>query len=180
MKESHMRTKLAHTGDLELAKKIQSSVSVPKVLPIYMSSVFTFDDVPSLDAVYAGEADGYVYSRMTNPSTDAAEEMLAAAEGADGALVFSSGMAAIINAIIANVQAGDHIVSSPVLYGGVYDPHLLARRARTDHPVPVRGWHDRHGPCQMGTDVFHAPQGYFPRQRVRPVADFRSNSRYVF
>ena len=41
MKESHMRTKLAHTGDLELAKKIQSSVSVPKVLPIYMSSVFT-------------------------------------------------------------------------------------------------------------------------------------------
>ena len=91
MKESHMRTKLAHTGDLKLAKKIQSSVSVPKVLPIYMSSVFTFDDVPSLDAVYAGEADGYVYSRMTNPSTDAAEEMLAAAEGADGALVFSSG-----------------------------------------------------------------------------------------
>lgn len=53
MKESHMRTKLAHTGDLKLAKKIQSSVSVPKVLPIYMSSVFTFDDVPSLDAVYA-------------------------------------------------------------------------------------------------------------------------------
>lgn len=129
MKESHMRTKLAHTGDLELAKKIQSSVSVPKVLPIYMSSVFTFDDVPSLDAVYAGEADGYVYSRMTNPSTDAAEEMLAAAEGADGALVFSSGMAAIINAIIANVQAGDHIVSSPVLYGGVYDyfKHELPR-----------------------------------------------------
>ena len=41
MKESHMRTKLAHTGDLELAKKIQSSVSVPKVLPIYMSSVFS-------------------------------------------------------------------------------------------------------------------------------------------
>ena len=129
MKESHMRTKLAHTGDLELAKKIQSSVSVPKVLPIYMSSVFTFDDVPSLDAVYAGEADGYVYSRMTNPSTDAAEEMLAAAEGTDGALVFSSGMAAIINAIIANVQAGDHIVSSPVLYGGVYDyfKHELPR-----------------------------------------------------
>lgn len=129
MKESHMRTKLAHTGDLELAKKIQSGVSVPKVLPIYMSSVFTFDDVPSLDAVYAGEADGYVYSRMTNPGTDAAEEMLAAAEGADGALVFSSGMAAIINAIVANVQAGDHIVSSPVLYGGVYDyfKHELPR-----------------------------------------------------
>lgn len=129
MKESHMRTKMVHTGDQEIAKRMQSGVSVPKVLPIYMSSVFSFDDVPSLDAVYAGEAEGYVYSRMTNPSTDAAEEMLAAAEGADGALVFSSGMAAIINTIIANVQAGDHIVSSPVLYGGVYDyfKHELPR-----------------------------------------------------
>lgn len=130
MKESHMRTKLAHTGDLKLAKKIQSSVSVPKVLPIYMSSVFTFDDVPSLDAVYAGEADGYVYSRMTNPSTDAAEEMLAAAEGADGALVFSSGMAAIINAIIANVQAGDHIA------GGEQGASALIRECSTIKFVP--------------------------------------------
>lgn len=129
MKESHMRTRLVHGGDQELAKKLQEGVSVPKVLPIYMSSVFSFDDVPSLDAVYANEADGYVYSRMSNPSTDAAAELLAAAEGAEGALVFSSGMAAIINAIIANVQAGDHIVSSPVLYGGVYDyfKHELPR-----------------------------------------------------
>ena len=68
MKESRMRTKLAHTGDLELAKKIQSSVSVPKVLPIYMSSVFTFDDVPSLDAVYAGEADAVSYTHLTLPT----------------------------------------------------------------------------------------------------------------
>lgn len=91
MNEKHMRTRLVHAGENELAKKIASSVSVPKVLPIYMSSVFSFDDVPSLDAVYAGDASGYVYSRMTNPSTDAVEEILAAAEGADGALVFASG-----------------------------------------------------------------------------------------
>ena len=123
MKEKNINTKLAHTGDIELSKKLANSVSVPKVLPIYMSSVFSFDDVPTLDAVYAGEADGYVYSRMSNPGTDAVEMALASIEGdkAAGALVFSSGMAAIINSIIANVQAGDHIVSSPVLYGGVYD-----------------------------------------------------------
>jgi len=129
MNGKNIKTRLAHAGDNELAKKISSGVSVPKVLPIYMSSVFSFDDVPSLDAVYAKEADGYVYSRMSNPGTDAAEEVLAAAEEAEGALVFSSGMAAIINAIIANVQAGDHIVSSPVLYGGVYDyfKHELPR-----------------------------------------------------
>ena len=129
MNEKDIKTRLAHAGENELAKKIASGVSVPKVLPIYMSSVFSFDDVPSLDAVYAGEANGYVYSRMTNPGTDAAEEILAAAENAGGALVFSSGMAAIITSIIGNVQSGDHIVSSPVLYGGVYDyfKHELPR-----------------------------------------------------
>ncbi len=121
MKEKHISTKLAHTGEAQFAKKVHQGVSVPKVLPIYMSSVFSFDDVPSLDAVYDGEAEGYVYSRMSNPSTDAAEEILAAAEGADGAIVFASGMAAIVTSIIANVKMGDHIISSPVLYGGVYD-----------------------------------------------------------
>ena len=86
-----------------MAKNAAASVSVPKVLPIHMTSVYSFDDVESLDAVYAGEQRGYVYSRMANPTTDNVEEMLAAAEGADGALVFSSGMAAIINTVIAYV-----------------------------------------------------------------------------
>ena len=58
---------------------------------------------------------------MANPSLDCVEDVLAAAEGCDGAIVLSSGMAAIITTIIANVKAGDHIVASPVLYGGVYD-----------------------------------------------------------
>ena len=74
MEKKHLRTRLAHTGDVGIAKKIHAGVSVPKVLPIYMTSVFSFDDVPTLDAVYEGNADGYVYTRMTNPSTDAVEE----------------------------------------------------------------------------------------------------------
>ena len=90
-------------------------------MPIYMSSVFSFDDVASLDAVYDGTQPGYVSTRMSNPGTDCVEEVLTAAEGSDGAIVFSSGMAAIITAFMANVSTGDHIISSPVLYGGVYD-----------------------------------------------------------
>lgn len=121
MKEKGMMTKLIHAGETELAKKVAKSVSVPKVMPIYMSSVFSFDDVPSLDAVYDGTAEGYVYSRNGNPGIDAVEEILSAAEQSEGALVFSSGMAAITTALISSVQAGDHIISSPVLYGGVYD-----------------------------------------------------------
>lgn len=116
-----LMTRLTHSGENEAAKRIARSVSVPKVVPVYMSSVFCFDDVPSLDGVYDGTKQGYVYSRMSNPGYDCLNEVLASAEGCDGALCFGSGMAAIIAAFLANVAAGDHIVSSPVLYGGVYD-----------------------------------------------------------
>ncbi|WP_027701344.1 trans-sulfuration enzyme family protein [Metaclostridioides mangenotii] len=121
MSEKKFSTKVIHAGEVEFMKKAMSGVSIPKVPPIFMSSVFSFDDVPTLDAVYDGTAEGYVYSRMSNPTTDGVCEILAAAEGCDDAIVFSSGMAAIINSIIGNVKAGDHIISSPVLYGGVYD-----------------------------------------------------------
>ena len=83
MSTSDLTTRICHAGGHELAKKIQSSVSVPKVIPIFTSSVFSFDDVPTLDSVYDGSADGYVYSRMANPSLDAVEEVLSAAEGTD-------------------------------------------------------------------------------------------------
>ena len=114
-------TEIIHAGGNSLAKKTAQSVSVPKVMPIYMSSVFSFDDVPSLEGVYDGAQSGYVYTRMANPSIDCVQEVLTAAEGGGGTLVFSSGMAAIVTAIIANVKAGDHLLASPVLYGGVYD-----------------------------------------------------------
>ena len=60
MEDKHLMTRVTHAGEKEIAKQVARSVSTPKVLPIYMSSVFSFDDVPSLDAVYAGEAEGYV------------------------------------------------------------------------------------------------------------------------
>ena len=119
--EKGLSTKLIHAGESEFAKKVATSVSQPKVMPIYMSSVFSFDDVPTLDAVYDGTQEGYVYSRMSNPGIDSLTDVICQAEGCDGAIVFSSGMAAIINSFITNVEKGDHIISSPVLYGGVYD-----------------------------------------------------------
>lgn len=121
MKQKQLATTLIHTGEVEYAKKMAKQVSQPKVLPIYMNSVFSFDDVEMLDAVYEQRAEGYVYSRMCNPGSDAVQEILAKAEGADDALVFSSGMAAITTTFLSQVQAGDHIIASSVLYGGVYD-----------------------------------------------------------
>lgn len=121
MNDKGFRTNIIHSGEVDFMKKVMSGVAVPKVAPIFMSSVFSFADVPTLDKVYDGTAEGYVYARMTNPGTDGVCEVLAAAEGCDGAVAFSSGMAAIITSFLAFVKAGDHIISSPVLYGGVYD-----------------------------------------------------------
>ncbi|MBE5806915.1 MAG: aminotransferase class I/II-fold pyridoxal phosphate-dependent enzyme [Clostridiales bacterium] len=112
---------LLHTGDGQFAKRMKDHAAVPEALPVYMTSVFAFDDVPSVDAIYEHEAEGYIYSRMRHPNADAVAEILSAADGGEDALVFSSGMAAITLSILSLVQAGDHIVASPVLYGGVRD-----------------------------------------------------------
>ena len=117
----NLNTKLLHTGDGQFYKQVAKSSSVPEVLPIYRTSVFAFDDVPSVDMIYEGEDEGYIYTRMKHPNMDAVSEIIAAADGTEAALVFSSGMAAIVLSILAVVQQGDHIISSPVLYGGVHD-----------------------------------------------------------
>lgn len=121
MSDKKLSTKLIHTGDGQNYKKISQSASVPEVLPVYLTSVFAFDDVPSVDNIYDHKADGYIYSRIKHPNTDAVAEILAAAEGAEDALLFSSGMSAIIISILAAVSSGDHVIASPVLYGGVHD-----------------------------------------------------------
>ena len=118
---NNLNTRLNHTGDGQFYKQVAQSSSVPEVLPVYRTSVFAFDDVPSVDRIYEGEDDGYIYSRIKHPNTEAVSEILAAAEETEAALVFSSGMSAIALSLLSVVQQGDHIISSPVLYGGVHD-----------------------------------------------------------
>ncbi|MBR1686071.1 MAG: aminotransferase class I/II-fold pyridoxal phosphate-dependent enzyme [Clostridia bacterium] len=116
-----LSTILAHAGDWKQTKKLNALRESPEVLPVYMTSVFAFDDTQSVDDVYEGVEDGYIYSRMRHPNNDAVAEVLAAADGAEEGLVFSSGMSAILLSILAVIRSGDHVVSSPVLYGGVRD-----------------------------------------------------------
>jgi methionine-gamma-lyase len=74
----------------------------------------------SLDAVYAGESHGYIYTRNGNPVNDALSEIMSGIEEGGGALSYSSGMAAISLSILAHVSSGDHIIASSVLYGGSF------------------------------------------------------------
>src|SRR5699024_816047 len=64
---------------------------------------------------------GYIYTRLNNPTNNVLEERLAALEGGIGAVVTSSGMAAITTALLTILRAGDHIVAANSLYGGTYN-----------------------------------------------------------
>jgi len=117
----NLPTRLLHTGDAKFAGKVADMSSLPETMPIYLTSVFAFDNIADVDSIYEKEADGYIYSRIAAPNADATSEILASADGGDGALVFASGMAAITTSILSFVQSGDHVIASPVLYGGVQD-----------------------------------------------------------
>jgi cystathionine beta-lyase/cystathionine gamma-synthase len=88
--------------------------------PIVQTTTYRFID--SGDAVkYArGDPDVYVYTRYHNPTVADAQERLALMAGAEKALLFSSGMAAITSAVLSVVKQGDEIISTPALYGGTY------------------------------------------------------------
>jgi cystathionine beta-lyase/cystathionine gamma-synthase len=107
----------------------------PVATPIVQTSTYRFAD--SGDAVrYArGDKDVYVYTRYHNPTVHEAEERLALIMGAEKALLFSSGMAAITSAIQAITKAGDEIISTSALYGGTY---RFFRDILPNHQVTVR------------------------------------------
>ncbi|NRD07542.1 O-acetylhomoserine aminocarboxypropyltransferase/cysteine synthase family protein [Rathayibacter agropyri] len=85
--------------------------------PIYLTAGFGFDSFEEGRERFAG-ADGYTYTRVGNPTTDAVERRLAALEGGVEALVVGSGQAAITVALLALASAGDHVVAAASLYEG--------------------------------------------------------------
>lgn len=86
--------------------------------PIYMTTSYVFDDAQHAENRFNLSDAGPIYTRLNNPTTTALEDRLATLEGGVGAVAFSSGQAAETAAIINLASAGDHIVTSPRLYGG--------------------------------------------------------------
>lgn len=79
--------------------------------PIMQTSNFRFNKVDELRAAFADEMSTYLYSRGLNPTVDILRKKLAALDGAEDCLIFNNGAAAIFAGVLANVKAGDHIVS---------------------------------------------------------------------
>jgi cystathionine beta-lyase/cystathionine gamma-synthase len=90
----------------------------PKTMPIYQTSVFTFDNLNELEAYFEQPNQSYMYSRYGNPNSDELAEEVNRLEGGDGAVVTSSGMSAILTSILTFCQSGDHVLCSEEIYGG--------------------------------------------------------------
>ncbi|NEJ73185.1 aminotransferase class I/II-fold pyridoxal phosphate-dependent enzyme [Rhizobium phaseoli] len=86
------------------------------VPPIFQTSLFTFSDYDEMITVYRGEKVRPTYTRGLNPTVRAFEEMLAKLEGAEDALGFASGMAAISSSVLSFVEPGDRIVAVKHVY----------------------------------------------------------------
>ncbi len=93
--------------------------------PIIQSSTFAFKNNAELEAYLAGDIDRHLYGRWSNPTVSAAEAKLAALECAEGALAFSSGMAAISCTVLSYVQSGQSVLALDSIYGATYE--LLAQ-----------------------------------------------------
>ena len=84
---------------------------------LYLTSSFVFENAAQAAARFANEEPGYVYSRFSNPTVTSFQERLAALEGAEACVATASGMSAILATVMGLMKAGDHIVSSPSIFG---------------------------------------------------------------
>ena len=117
-----------------------------RALPIYQTTSYTFRDTDHAAALFGLAEPGNIYTRIMNPTQAVVEERIAALEGGIGALLLSSGQAAETMAILNLASSGDHLVSSPSLYGGTYNlfhytlPKLGIEVSFVDDPDDPDSW----------------------------------------
>lgn len=130
----------------------------PRVVPICQSTTFKYESSDAMGDLFDLKASGFFYTRLANPTTDAVEQKIAALEGGAGAMLTSSGQAAVFSSLFNISQAGDHIISTSTLYGGTFN--LLHKTMR-----------------QMGIDItFVDPDA--PEEKIASL--FRPNTKAVF
>ena len=112
MSESkYIETQAIHSG------RINDEQFGSLATPLYQTSTFIFDNAQQGADRFAGEAEGYIYSRLGNPTTRQLEMRVAAMEGMEDAAATATGMGAVSGALLANLSSGDHLISSKAVYG---------------------------------------------------------------
>ena len=119
LKKAHFSTLCVHgSGGVDPATGAIST-------PIYQSSTFAFKNAKHGADIFAGEQEGYVYSRIGNPTQTALEKEVAFLEQGEASLAFGSGMAAISSVILSLCKSGNNVLSSNVLYGGTHNLFMI-------------------------------------------------------
>jgi O-succinylhomoserine sulfhydrylase len=106
-----------HRDTLAVRSAVDKSQYGENSEALYLTSSFTQPDSETAARRFAGEEDGYIYSRFTNPTTASMEKRLAALEGMEAAIATSSGMSAVLLLCLGLLKAGDHVVCSQSVFG---------------------------------------------------------------
>jgi O-acetylhomoserine (thiol)-lyase len=159
-------TKQIHAG------QVVDPTTQARALPLYQTTSYTFRDTNHAANLFALKELGNIYTRIMNPTQAAVEERLTALEGGVGALLVASGQAAETIAILNIAEAGDHIVSSPSLYGGTYNlfhytlPKLGITVSFVDNPDDPACWR---AAVQPNTKAFFGESISNPRNDILDI-----------
>ncbi len=107
----HIETKCIHSG-------WEPKNGEPRQIPICQSTTFKYSSADEMGKLFDLESNGYFYTRLQNPTNDAVASRIADLEGGVGAMLTSSGQAAVFFAITNICEAGDHMICASEIYGG--------------------------------------------------------------
>ncbi len=138
--DSSFETRQIHAG------QVPDPTTGARALPLYQTTAYAFRDTKHAADLFGLAELGNIYTRIMNPTQDAVEQRIASLEGGVAALLVASGSAATSFAILNVAEAGDHIVSSPSLYGGTYNlfhytlPKFGIEVTFVDNPDDPESW----------------------------------------
>ena len=159
-------TKQIHAG------QTSDATTKARALPIYQTTSYTFDSTDHAAALFGLAEPGNIYTRIMNPTQDAVEQRIAALEGGVAALLLASGQAAETFAVLNLAEAGDHIVSSPYLYGGTYNlfhytlPKLGIEVSFVEDPDDLEQWR---GAVRPNTKAFYGETIANPKNHILDI-----------
>ena len=160
-------TKQIHAG------QVPDPTTGARALPIYQTTSYAFRDTDHAAALFGLSEFGNIYTRIMNPTQDVVEQRIAALEGGVAALMVASGQAAETLSILNLAVAGEHIVSSPSLYGGTYNlfhytlPKLGIEVSFVDDPDDLDQWRAAIRPT---TRAFYGESIPNPRNDILDIA----------
>ena len=138
--KASFETRQVHAG------QVPDPTTGARALPLYQTTAYQFRDTKHAADLFGLAELGNIYTRIMNPTQDAVEQRIASLEGGVASLLVASGSAATTYAILNVAEAGDHIVSSPSLYGGTYNlfhytlPKFGIQVTFVDNPDDPASW----------------------------------------